>query len=312
MPGQGEHPVSQVCFRRGTEPDDRFGLTDPGHFVLRGPGRVHQAPAGAQRGVDRQPLDGSRPPVRQAFFHFEGLFGHMDVNRSLRVFGEQLQRPLHLALRAGSQTVDTPAQAHLPSGARACLPLESLRERGQPVRIHGESSLRRLQWTTVESCLVVDHRDMDQVDSRPLGGADDPAAHLRRVCVGGPVGLVMQVVKLPDRGESSSKQLDVELRRSSLHHLGTQVSQVPVHDLAPLPEGVGPAPFGSARQASLECMAMNVGHPGNRPTRHASSVAAFPWTGHVRGPVPRGAIGDPSTACAGERYAFDGSIRGHR
>ncbi len=96
-------------------------------------------------------------------------------------------------------------------------------------------------------------------------GGGDARGHFAEIGVGPAVDIVMEIVKLADRGEAGLQHLHVGEGSDRLHVIGRQPVEEAIHHLAPGPEAVSrrTAPLGEPSHAALEGMAMQIGKAGN-------------------------------------------------
>ena len=125
--------------------------------------------------------------------------------------------------------------------------------------------------------------------------------HFADVVVRLAVNVVVQIVKLADRGEPSFQHLHVGESRNRPHVGGRQAIEKTIHRLAPCPETVRlrPAALGEPRHAALESVAMQVGKTwngdagdafgslGGRAFRNGEHGAVLYADAHVLGPAGR-------------------------
>ena len=95
--------------------------------------------------------------------------------------------------------------------------------------------------------------------------------HLRRIIVSPARRIVVQVVKLADRGVAGLEHLGVELSRDGFDLVGGQGTHEIVHDLAPGPETVlGRAgALGQPRHGALKGVGVQVRHAGQHHATRA-------------------------------------------
>ena len=149
----------------------------------------------------------------------------------------------------------------------------------KPLRIVEEAPLAFVRRRAAEPAEGVERRQQGQADAGVRAGLGDARRHLAEIGVGPAVDVVMEIVKLADRGEARFEHLHVGEGGDRLDVVGRKPAEETVHHLAPGPEAVGArtAPFGQRGHAALEGVAMQV-----RQARNGDA-------GDVLGAVARGA-----------------------
>ena len=77
-----------------------------------------------------------------------------------------------------------------------------------------------------------------QSDAGDLGGSGNSCRHLRRICIGRAVAIVMEIVEFPDPRIALLEHLDIEQRRDRLGVLRSHLQREAIHRLAPRPERI--------------------------------------------------------------------------
>ena len=91
-----------------------------------------------------------------------------------------------------------------PRGTLDLLPPEGSRMRAVYDRA---AALARLRRSATEATMHVESRQERDREAAGLGGGEAAQPHLGRIAIRGAVGLVMEVVKLPDRSEARLRHL---------------------------------------------------------------------------------------------------------
>ena len=135
----------------------------------------------------------------------------------------------------------------------------------ESIHIMDETPLAASHRLTPEAAIAVEYRQMREADARVLCRRYDPFRHLREVGIGPALGIVVQVVKLADRGVARLEHLDVDLRRDRLHLIGAELTDESIHHLPPGPEAVAagaglPGLFRQSGHGALKGMRMEIGH----------------------------------------------------
>ena len=113
-----------------------------------------------------------------------------------------------------------------------------------------------------QSLLHIERRQERDREPARLGGGEAAKPHLGRIGIGAAVGLVMEVVKLPDGGIAGLRHLDIGLGGNGLKFIRIHLQRKAVHGVAPGPEEaiVGARALGQAGDRPLMGMAVDVGH----------------------------------------------------
>ena len=125
-----------------------------------------------------------------------------------------------------------------------------------------EAPLPLRQSASVESTGHVQHRQQGQADACFLRGFHQRERHRRRIGVGAPIRLVVQIVELADLGVAGFEHLDVELRRDRAQFVRADAACERIHHFAPGPEtvAIARAPLGEPRHRALEGVRVEVRH----------------------------------------------------
>ena len=118
-----------------------------------------------------------------------------------------------------------------------------------------------MQGTAVTAAEPIENRQQGQADSRLRGRGDDAAGELARPVVGHAARLMVNVVKLGDRGEAGLEHLHLGEGGDRLHLVRAEPVEEAVHQLAPGPEavaGIGAPPFGQAGHRALKRVTVQI------------------------------------------------------
>ena len=200
------------------------------------------------------------------------LLRDVDVDRGvLRQGARDLPHHLH---RHGPQRVR--GDADLQRLPIAPVPAQRLQYGQQTLLVSRKATLRRLKRSAVEACPHIEHRHHRQRDPGLRCGMDEPGGHLGRVGIGRAIPVVVQVVKLADRGVARFQHLDEKMLRDGAQLVGPDGMGNPVHRLPPGPETIGRvAPLlGEPSHRALEGVGMEVRHARNHRAAEALDPVA--------------------------------------
>ena len=262
-----EHAIAQVGLRGRAQRHHRLAGSDAGQLRRLHMRRMHQRPCLVHGGIGQQPFDGARAARGNALFNFGGLFGDMDVDRSQRA---QLRRGEHLAHRIGGHGTQA-VQGDTDPQHRIFLRCQGVQQRQVGVHVVAEAHLPIGQFAAIESTGHVQHRQQGEADTRFPRRGDDRPGHRRRIVVGLPICLMMQVVEFAGTRIASLEHLDEQLRADVVQRLGRQPAGEAIHQLAPGPEAVRAlrSALGHSRHRALEGMGMDIGNTGQDKRAHA-------------------------------------------
>ena len=99
-------------------------------------------------------------------------------------------------------------------------------------------------------------------DAGALGGAQQAERHLGRIGISLALGVVVQVMKLTDAGETRLQHVDIEAGGNGLQLRGAELGGKSVHERAPAPEAVlrVAAVLGQPGQCALKSMRVQIRH----------------------------------------------------
>lgn len=137
-----------------------------------------------------------------------------------------------------------------------------------------------LRFLPAEPAVAIEYRQHCQAYARPRRRRENTTAHFRRITVGRALPVMMEIMKLPDRGESRLQHFQIKLGRDCFELLRRNRAQEAIHDLTPAPEAVRRRSrhFGKARHRALKGVGMHIGD-----TRHC--IAPMDYIRFVRGSV---------------------------
>ena len=170
-----------------------------------------------------------------------------------------------------------------------------------------EAALPAGERAPVHAAAHVKHRKMRVADAGLCGGGDDALAEFRRPGVGRPVRLVMEIVKLADRGEARFKHFHLHLRRDGLDVVRRQAFDEVIHQRAPGPEIVDlilAAIFGEAGHRPLEAVGVDIARRGQQ--RADGNIGVGAALAYARNPAARIDLDDGVPPPSGRRQEVPG------
>ena len=259
----GKDAVTQIAFGGGTHAGHRIGRGKQRALALVHVGRVHEAPVRIELDMGEQPLHRPHAAPGEAVLDFLALLGDVKVNRHSGVRGARVAhqgRKLLGCRGAQGMRRDTESRVLLSRHlVRGCA-----QQRVESFNVMQKATLACGRCGAAEVGVSVEHGQQCDGDAGIARRSEDALRHLGSIGIGSSLRIVMQVMEFGHAGVTRQQHFKIQLAGDRFHILGRETGEKAVHQLAPGPEIVAPAP--ACRQAGhgpLEGVRMRIRHAGN-------------------------------------------------